>query len=70
MRADILKHREAALVSVVEALSVTDQKRLAEILEKMLRKLPKTEIDAYSICRLCDDVACQNCPLDEATVPA
>ena len=69
LRVDILKNREVILVPIVERLSIQDKKRLTAILEKMLRNLPKTEVDTYSICRLCDEGACQSCPMEEPALP-
>jgi MarR family transcriptional regulator, negative regulator of the multidrug operon emrRAB len=65
MRAKILKEREIVVLPMLERLSARDQKHLTAILEKLLRTLPKTEIDSYSICRLCDEGVCRSCPLEE-----
>jgi MarR family transcriptional regulator, negative regulator of the multidrug operon emrRAB len=65
LRVDILKRREAALMPILAVLSVQDQKRLTALLEKLLSKLPQTETEAFSICRLCDEGVCQNCPMEK-----
>jgi MarR family transcriptional regulator, negative regulator of the multidrug operon emrRAB len=64
LRVEILKKREAVIAPMVQRLSAQDQKRLTIILEKMLTQLPKTEVETYSICRLCDEGACQSCPME------
>jgi MarR family transcriptional regulator, negative regulator of the multidrug operon emrRAB len=70
LRIDILKQRESALLPMIESLSAQDQKRLSVILESMLRKLPRTPVETYSICRLCDEGVCQNCPMEELVLPS
>jgi MarR family transcriptional regulator, negative regulator of the multidrug operon emrRAB len=70
LRGDILLKRADVLLPVVESLSPQEQKRLTTILEKMLRKLPGTKVETYSICRLCDEGVCQSCPIEELTLPS
>ena len=62
-RATLLKNRGAAMRPVLGALSESEQEVLAGLLHKMLAALPGDTIEMYTICRLCDERACEDCPL-------
>jgi len=65
-RARLLARRRHALVSVIERLSRREQAQLAALLEKILLELPRDEMHAHAICRLCEEQACKNCPVERA----
>jgi DNA-binding MarR family transcriptional regulator len=62
-RAKFLGERQGAIGSVLAILSDGEQAELGRLLSKMLETMPHTEIDKYTICRLCDSAACSECPL-------
>jgi hypothetical protein len=39
---------------------------LGLLAEKVLRRLIRSEDDAFQVCRLCDRQSCKACPVDEA----
>lgn len=63
VRREILRHREAALVPLVSCLTTREQKMLAGVLEKLLTSVSRDDTHKLRICRLCDSVACENCPI-------
>lgn len=64
-RARSLLHRRRceAIARALVPLSVAEQKQLAALVTKMLQGLPTTEAEMYSICRLCNEHDCPDCPL-------
>ena len=48
---------------VLGALSESEQEVFAGLLHKMLAALPGNTVEMYTICRLCDERACEDCPL-------
>jgi DNA-binding MarR family transcriptional regulator len=65
---EILTTRCAALCDVMASLSVSEERQLGHLLEKILRTLTKTAADADQICRLCDETVCpaRTCPVHQA----
>jgi len=65
---EILAARCAALCDVIASLSVSEERQLAHLLDKILRTLTKAASDADHICRLCDETACpaRICPVHQA----
>ncbi len=63
VRRQILADREAALAPLVSNLSDADQKSLANLLSMLLNAVAQDDVHKLRICRLCDAVACGDCPI-------
>jgi DNA-binding MarR family transcriptional regulator len=63
LRAELLHERLAALRPFLRALTKQEQADLAALLEKMLRATGTTDLARCTICRLCDDRVCTDCPI-------
>ena len=65
-RRKLLAGRQTALDKAVTVLSPTQREQLATIAEVLLKSLRGTDTRrAFTICRLCDERDCANCPLDD-----
>jgi DNA-binding MarR family transcriptional regulator len=64
--AKIRKARLGSLARMLDSLDANERATLALLTEKMLRGLVESVDHAYSVCRLCDEVACADCPVDAA----
>ena len=66
-RKAILKKRRDQLQFTMEAISSEEQAQLTKILEKILRKTVLNTMDAFSICRLCEEEVCpmDRCPVEQ-----
>jgi len=62
-RRTLLKRREEVLAPIMNPLSSDEQSMLGSLLYKMLAALPSTEIEKFTICRLCNEATCDECPL-------
>lgn len=62
-REALLKGRLAAIRPLLEPLSGVEQEELGRLLHKMLSGLGATDVQRCSLCRLCDDRVCSNCPI-------
>jgi MarR family transcriptional regulator, negative regulator of the multidrug operon emrRAB len=62
-RNTLLKNRMAVVHSLLEVLDHSEQVVLSNLLHKMLEAIPNSEIEMYTICRMCDESVCENCPL-------
>ena len=60
----ILLSRRDALGNVLSLLSRDERQMLAQISEKIITTILKGEEHALRICRLCDEGACVDCPVD------
>ena len=58
--------RRGSLTKMLDALSADERATLGKLVEKMLRAHVDNLDQAYSVCRLCDEVACADCPVDDA----
>jgi DNA-binding MarR family transcriptional regulator len=58
--------RRGSLARMLDALNADERATLGQLTEKMLRGLVESVDHAYSVCRLCDEVACADCPVDDA----
>lgn len=65
-RAELLAERKSVLDSILGPLSAEEQAVLGGLLARMLGQLPKDPLHGLSICRLCDERGCVNCPIDKA----
>jgi len=62
-RAELLRGRLAAIRSLLEPLAPAEHEVLAALLHKTLTAMETSEMDRYTLCRLCDDRVCLDCPL-------
>ncbi len=63
LREKILKGRLTAINPLLDALSDSEQKKFAELLHKLLASLETTDLERRTLCRLCDDSVCSDCPI-------
>ena len=61
---DVLDTRLGTLKPIVSKLSATHQEQLEKILSLLIEDSVNSEMDAVSVCRLCDDQVCpeDDCP--------
>jgi MarR family transcriptional regulator, negative regulator of the multidrug operon emrRAB len=64
-REKLLQRRLAVLVPLIAGLSEIDAVQLDATLDKLLQNLPSSEVEAYHICRLCDETTCGACPVEK-----
>jgi DNA-binding MarR family transcriptional regulator len=62
-RLKLLKGRLAAVRSLIEPLTPGEQETLAALIHKALAAIGTCEMERYTLCRLCDDRVCLDCPL-------
>lgn len=63
LRDELLQERLAALRPILLPLTGDECAILTRLLEKMLVALGTTDSERCTICRLCDDAACVDCPI-------
>ena len=66
VRRQLLKGRLAAIRPLLTTLTRGEREVLASLLHKMLSSLPTTDLERCNLCRLCDDRACNECPIPAA----
>jgi len=62
-RRDLLASRISAVGSLLDVLSPAEAKQLGTLLRELLARQDTSEMDRFTICRMCDDRVCSNCPL-------
>nr|WP_249141932.1 MarR family transcriptional regulator [Bradyrhizobium diazoefficiens] len=62
-RNELMNSRISAVTSLLDVLSASETKRLETLIHDLLARLDTTEMDRFTICRMCDDSVCTNCPL-------
>ena len=62
-RKDLLASRISAVASFVDVLSPSERNRLRELIRDVLARQDTSERDRFTICRMCDNGVCSNCPL-------
>jgi MarR family transcriptional repressor of emrRAB len=62
-RKELLASRISAVTAFVNVLSAPEKKRLGELIHEVLARQDTSELDRFTICRMCDDRFCGNCPL-------
>lgn len=62
-RNTLLKNRMTVVHPLLETLDDSEQIVLSKLLHKILAAIPNSEIEMYTICRMCDERVCENCPL-------
>ncbi|MBV9077633.1 MAG: MarR family transcriptional regulator, partial [Methylobacteriaceae bacterium] len=63
LREDLLKGRLAAIRPLLTPLTAPEQETFAALLHKMLASLDTTNLERCTLCRLCDDRVCTDCPI-------
>ena len=63
MRRRILDARHDALAALTAPLSPKDRKVFEGLLNRILVPYPSCEMDKYQACRICDQAACDPCPM-------
>jgi MarR family transcriptional regulator, negative regulator of the multidrug operon emrRAB len=63
MRDELLKWRLTAIRSLLATLTDAEQETLAALLHKMLSSLETTQTERRTLCRLCDNRVCADCPI-------
>lgn len=69
LREKILKERLAAIRPFLSPLTREEQGTLDALLHKMLASMDTTDLERKSLCRLCDDRVCNNCPIPADKTP-
>ncbi|MTV16057.1 MULTISPECIES: MarR family transcriptional regulator [Bradyrhizobium] len=62
-RNELLASRISAVMSLLDVLSAAERKQLATLIRELLARQDTSEMDRFTICRMCDDRVCTNCPL-------
>ena len=62
-RNDLMASRISAVGSLLEVLSPAETKQLGSLIRELLARLDTSELDRFTICRMCDDRVCTKCPL-------
>jgi MarR family transcriptional regulator, negative regulator of the multidrug operon emrRAB len=63
LREKLLVGRLACIRPLLMSLTETEQEALATLLHKLLSSLETTDLERCTLCRLCDDRVCSNCPI-------
>lgn len=70
LREELLKGRIAAIRPLLALLTDDEQETFAALLHKMLSSMETTNIERCTLCRLCDDRVCIDCPIPADKVVA
>ena len=62
-RKDLMVSRISTVASLLEVLSPGEANRLGTLIRELLARQDTSEMDRFTICRMCDDKVCANCPL-------
>nr|WP_249136299.1 MarR family transcriptional regulator [Bradyrhizobium tropiciagri] len=62
-RNELLASRISAVTSLLDVMSPAERKQLATLIRELLARQDTSEMDRFTICRMCDDRVCTNCPL-------
>lgn len=65
-RKELLSGRLAAIRPLLTSMTESEQAVLAALLHKMLSSMETTNLERCTLCRLCDDQVCTNCPIPAA----
>lgn len=63
LREGLLKGRLAAIRPLLAPLTDDEMETFAALLHKMLSSMDPTDMERRTLCRLCDDRVCSNCPI-------
>ncbi len=63
LREALLQERLATIRPVLAPLCAEEEETLAALLHKLLAALPASDLERCTLCRLCDDRVCSDCPI-------
>ena len=63
LRKKFLKGRLAAIKPFINPLTKAEQQAFAALLHKILASMETSDLERCTLCRLCDDRVCKNCPI-------
>ena len=63
LREELLKGRLAAIRPLLAPLTVAERETLSALLHKILSSMETTDMERRTLCRLCDNRVCSNCPI-------
>lgn len=63
LREKILKSRLETISALLEPLSISDQELLGDLLHRLLASMETTDLERRTLCRLCDNRVCSDCPI-------
>jgi MarR family transcriptional regulator, negative regulator of the multidrug operon emrRAB len=66
LREQLLAGRLAAIRPLLAPLTRAEQDTLGALLHKLLASMETTDAERCTLCRLCDDRVCSNCPIPAA----
>lgn len=70
VREKLLKERLAAIRPLLAPLTDDEQQTLAALLHKVLSSMEPSDLERRTLCRLCDDRVCENCPIPAEKLPS
>jgi DNA-binding MarR family transcriptional regulator len=63
LREELLKERLVSIRKLLAPLTSAEQETFAALLHKMLSSMETTDMERRTLCRLCDNRVCTNCPI-------
>lgn len=66
IRRDLMSSRIETVSSLLDVLSQAEAKQLGVLMHELLARQDTSQMDRFTICRMCDDKVCANCPLPTA----
>jgi DNA-binding MarR family transcriptional regulator len=63
LREKLLRGRLAAIRPLLEPLTDAEQEALGALMHKILASMETTDLERCTLCRLCDDRVCSDCPI-------
>ena len=63
LREKILKGRLNSISPLIETLTDAEQRQLSTLLHKLLSSMETTDLERKTLCRLCDNRVCTDCPI-------
>ncbi len=63
LRETLLRERLAVIKPLLMSLTEAERETLAALLHKMLSSMKTTDLERCTLCRLCDNRICYNCPI-------
>lgn len=62
-RRALLASRISAVASLMDVLSASESAQLAKLIRDVLARQETSQLDRFTICRMCDSGLCTHCPL-------
>jgi len=63
MREELLKGRLASIRPLLAPLTSSEKENFSALLHKILSSMETTDIERRTLCRMCDNRVCKNCPI-------